>query len=81
MTDIALLTTDELIDELRRRHPDGVIVAYQLPSHEVRDQNIDWVCKSKGDVNILNKLANAALHDAYDLTRPEDIEEERDIDG
>lgn len=81
MNEIALFTTDELVDELRHRHPDGVIVAYQLPKHEVKDQNIDWVCRSKGDVSVLNKLANIALHDAYDLTRPEDIEENQDNDN
>lgn len=75
MNEIALFTLDELVDEIRRRCPDGSIVAYQLPSHEVKDQNIDWVCRSKGDVGILNKLANIALHDAYDLTRPESIED------
>lgn len=71
-----LFTTDELVDELRKRHPDGIIVVYQLPKHEVRDQNIDWVCQSKGDVSILNKLANIALHDAYDLTRPEVVRDD-----
>ena len=72
---INLLTTDELVDELRRRHPDGSIIAYQLPKQEAKDQKIAWVCRSRGDVGILNKLANIALHNAYALTMPEDIEE------
>ena len=75
---INLFTTDELVDELRRRYPDGVIIAYELPGHEVKDQRVDWVCRAQGDVNVLNKLANVILHDAYDLTMPEDVKENGD---
>lgn len=72
---INLFTTDELVDELKRRHPDGIIVAYQLPKHEIKDQKISWRCGANGDVGTINKLANIALHHAYELTMPEDMED------
>ncbi len=59
--DIALVTTDELIQELKTRHPDGCIVALQHPKHEVRSSGKDWrICFAGSQLYTL-KLAQIAV--------------------
>ncbi len=61
MEEIALVTTDELIDELKRRHPDGVIVAMQYPEHEVQDSGNEWRISFGGSIDTTLKLSNLCL--------------------
>ncbi len=60
--EIKLLTTDQLIDELKRRHPDGVIVAMQFPKHEARSLGHDWRVFFSGNSDVTLKLANVAIY-------------------
>ncbi len=57
---IALVSTDVLIEELKNRHPDGAIIAVQHPEHERRSSGNDWRICFKGDKLITLKLANIA---------------------
>ncbi len=59
--DISLHTTDELIDELKKRHPDGCVIAVQNPVHEARSSGNDWRMNFIGDINITLKLANIIM--------------------
>lgn len=59
--DIALITTDELIQELKNRHPDGAIIALQHPKHEIRSSKKDWRICFAGTTVITLKLANIAV--------------------
>lgn len=58
---IALVTTDELIKELKDRHPDGVIIALQHPPHEVRSSKKDWRISFVGEKTTTLKLATIAM--------------------
>ena len=59
--DIQFVTTDDLIIELKRRHPDGIIVAMQNPPHEVNSCGHDWRITYKGKIETTLKLANIAV--------------------
>lgn len=59
--DIKLHTTDELIDELKRRHPDGAIIVVQNPEHEVRSSGNDWRMAFAGNIHVTLKLASVAM--------------------
>jgi hypothetical protein len=59
--DIELHTTDELIDELKRRHPDGAVMAFQNPNHEIRSTGNDWRMSFIGNIHVTLKLANVCL--------------------
>lgn len=59
--DIALVSTDVLIEELKNRHPDGCIVALHHPPHEIRSSGTDWRVCFKGCQLKTLKLANMAL--------------------
>lgn len=59
--DIAIVSTDVLIQELKNRHPDGVIIALQHPKHEVRSSKNDWRICFAGTTVITLKLANIAV--------------------
>ncbi len=73
------LTTDDLVGELKRRHPDGCIVSLQFPEHEVRSTGLGWRITFCGNTNNTLKLANIALwmHQAAIMgTQGPDITEE-----
>lgn len=59
--DIAIISTDVLIQELKNRHPEGAIIALQHPKHEIRSSGNDWRVSFKGDKRVTLKLANIAL--------------------
>ena len=59
--DIQLHTTDELIAELKRRFPDGCIIAVQNPIHEIRSSGQDWRMSYSGNVHVTLKLASIAM--------------------
>lgn len=59
--DIQLHTTDELIDELKRRHPDGCVVVVQNPPHELRSSGNDWRMCFSGNIHVTLKLASVAM--------------------
>ncbi len=59
--DIALHTTDELIDELKKRHPEGAVIGLQNPLHEIRSTGNDWRMSFKGDIHVTLKLANVIM--------------------
>ncbi len=61
MENIQLVTTEELIGELKRRCPDGLIVAMQFPEHEIRSSGYDWRMSFNGRIDVTLKLANIAL--------------------
>ncbi len=59
--DIQLHTTDELIDEIKRRFPDGCIVAMQNPVHEIRSSAKEWRMAYSGNIHVTLKLASVAM--------------------
>lgn len=59
--DITLHTTDELIGEIKRRHPEGTIVAVQNEPHEIRSSGNDWRVSMIGNLHVTLKLANVCL--------------------
>jgi hypothetical protein len=59
--DIKIHTTDELIAELKRRHPDGALIAVQNPPHEIRSSGTGWRMGFAGDPHVTLKLANVCL--------------------
>ncbi len=59
--DISLHTTDELIDELKKRHPDGTIIAMHNPPHEARSSGNDWRMSFIGNIHVTLKLANVIM--------------------
>lgn len=60
-TGIELYTTDELITEIKKRHPDGSIIAVQNPEHEIRSSGNDWRMSYAGNIHVTLKLANVIL--------------------
>jgi hypothetical protein len=58
---IALVSTDELIKELKSRHPNGAIIALQNPPHEARSSKKDWRISFIGEKTTTLKLANIAV--------------------
>lgn len=60
-SDITIVSTDVLIEELKSRHPQGAIIALQHPEHECRSSGKDWRISFKGEKLITLKLANIAL--------------------
>ena len=59
--DIELHTTDELIAELKRRHPEGALIALQNPEHEIRSSGNDWRMAFSGNIHVTLKLASVAM--------------------
>ena len=55
------LTTDDLVQELKRRHPDGCIVALQFPQHEARSSGQGWRITFIGNTHNTLKLANISV--------------------
>ena len=56
-----LLTTEDLVGELKRRHPDGCMVGFQFPPHEARSVGQSWRITFSGDFNTTLKLANIGM--------------------
>jgi hypothetical protein len=59
--DIQLHPTDELIEELKRRHPDGAVIVLQHPKHEIRSSGTEWRLCFSGNVHVTLKLASIAM--------------------
>ena len=59
--DIQLHTTDELLIEMKRRFPDGCIIAMQNPVHEIRSSGKEWRMSYSGNVHVTLKLANITM--------------------
>ncbi len=59
--DITLHTTDELMDEVKRRHPDGALICVQNPPHEIRSSGSDWRMTYIGNIHVTLKLANIIM--------------------
>jgi hypothetical protein len=59
--DIAIASTDVLIQALKDRHPEGCIIAIQHPQHEIRSSGNDWRICFKGDKLVTLKLASLAV--------------------
>jgi hypothetical protein len=59
--DMMELTTDDLINELKRRNPDGCMIAVQLPEHEQRSTGNSWRVSFGGNAHITLKLANICV--------------------
>ncbi len=59
--DISLHTTDELFNEIKRRHPDGAVIAVQNPAHEIRSSRNDWRMSYFGNIHVTLKLANIIM--------------------
>ena len=55
MTELDLTTTDELVDELMRRHPDGVVVGLS------RDN--ESVIEFEGDIDVTLRLVQLLMWD------------------
>lgn len=55
------LTNSDLVDELKRRNPDGCLVAMQLPVHERRSTGNDWRVSFVGNPHITLKLATICV--------------------
>ena len=64
---INLFTTDELVDELRRRYPDGAIIAYAISSDQVKSERRSWSCHVKGNSSCLSKLAFVINHNVNEV--------------
>ncbi len=58
---ISLHTTDELIEELKTRHPDGTVIAVQNPEHEIRSSGHEWRMSFGGNLHVTLKLANIIM--------------------
>jgi hypothetical protein len=54
-------TTETLITEIKKRHPDGCIIAMQFPEHEVRSCGQGWRIVFSGNINNTLKLANVSV--------------------
>ena len=80
--DISLHTTDELIEEIKKRHPDGAIIGVQNPPHEIRSTGNDWRMSFKGNFHVTLKLANVIMwhHQAEIMGSMRNITRE-DFDG
>lgn len=70
-------TTNELVDELTKRYPEGLVVAMELLPENKSDSHADWRIYCRGKVNVTLKLANILLWehqkdimggDFYDIT-------------
>ena len=59
--DISLHTTDELIEELKKRHPEGAVIAVHNPPYEARSSGNDWRMSFIGNINVTLKLANIIM--------------------
>ena len=80
-TEVQIIPTGELVEELRRRFPDGCIVAMFMPEHEQRDVGYDHRIHTTGDRAV--ELANYVLWDLQDAYKAEgdDDDEQSEIDG
>ncbi len=58
---LIMTTTDTLVAELKRRHPDGCIVSLQFPEHEARSTGQGWRITFCGNTHNTLKLANIGL--------------------
>jgi hypothetical protein len=59
--EIELHPIDELISEIKRRYPDGTLIALQNPDHEVRSTGNEWRTSMAGKVHVTLKLASVCM--------------------
>jgi hypothetical protein len=59
--DIELHPIDDLITEIKRRYPDGTLIALQNPDHEVRSTGNEWRTSMAGNVHVTLKLASVCM--------------------
>lgn len=76
---ITLFTTDAIIEELRRRYPDGTVIAYEVPEDQVKSKGCSWCCHVQGNSNVLAKLSFVINHNVNEIIQlgTEDAEPEK----
>lgn len=76
---ITLFTTEDIISEMRRRYPDGSIIAYEMPEDQAKDAGYSWGCNIRGHNNVVAKLAFAISSNVNEMIQEgtEDVEPEK----